>query len=113
MLVILNVLSHFDLTKYPPMSVERFHLEAEAARIAYLMREQDIGDPAYVDVDVMRILSQEFAADWVIKVRMDALVELPNLSPPINPSAVYIPVVDKDRNVCSFINSIAHSFGSA
>src|SRR6195952_3820455 len=52
MLVMLNVLSHFDLTKYPSMSIERFHLEAEAARVAYLMREQDIGDPAYVDVDV-------------------------------------------------------------
>jgi gamma-glutamyltranspeptidase/glutathione hydrolase len=113
MLVMLNILSHFDLTKYPPLSIERFHLEAEAARIAYLMREQDIGDPAYVDVDVKRILSKEFAADWAKKVRMDALVELPNVSPPINPSTVYITVVDKDRNVCSFINSIAHSFGSA
>ena len=61
MLVMLNILSHFDLTKYPPMSIERFHLEAEAARIAYLMREQDIGDPAYVDVDIKRILSKEFA----------------------------------------------------
>jgi len=64
MLVMLNVLSHFDLTKYPPMSIERFHLEAEAARIAYLMREQDIGDPAYVDVDIKRILSKEFAEGY-------------------------------------------------
>ncbi len=113
MLVMLNILSNFDLTKYPPMSIERFHLEAEAARIAYLMREQDIGDPAYVDVDVKRILSKEFAADYARKIRMDALIDLPKVSPPINPSTVYISVVDKDRNVCSFINSVAHSFGSA
>lgn len=113
MLVMLNILSHFDLTKYPSLSVERFHLEAEAARIAYLMREQDIGDPAYVDVDVSRILSKEFAADWAKKIRMDGLVELPSVTPPINPSTVYITVIDKDRNVCSFINSVAHSFGSA
>src|ERR1700704_4953482 len=113
MLVMLNILANFDLTKYPPMSIERFHLEAEAARIAYLMREQDIGDPAYVDVDIKRILSREFAAGYAKKIRMDRLLELPKVSPPINPSTVYITVIDKDRNVCSFINSIAHSFGSA
>src|ERR1700716_1039289 len=113
MLVMLNVLSHFDLTKYPSMSIERFHLEAEAARVAYLMREQDIGDPAYVDIDIKRILSKEFAAGYAKKIRMDALLELPKVSPPINPSTVYITVIDKDRNVCSFINSVAHSFGSA
>ena len=31
MLVMLNILSRFDLTKFKPLSVERFHLEAEAA----------------------------------------------------------------------------------
>ena len=113
MLVMLNILSHFDLTKYPPMSVERFHLEAEAARIAYLMREQDIGDPAFVGVDVSRILSKEFAADYAKKIRMDALLDLPKVTPPINPNTVYISVIDRDRNMCSFINSVAHSFGSA
>jgi len=113
MLVMLNILGHFDLGKFAPMSVERFHLEAEAARIAYLMREQDIGDPAYVGIDVERILSKQFAADWAAKIRMDALVELPDVRPPINPETVYITVIDKDRNVCSFINSVAHSFGSA
>ena len=55
MLVMLNILSRFDLARFPAMSVQRFHLEAEAARAAYMMREQHIGDPAYVNVDVARI----------------------------------------------------------
>jgi gamma-glutamyltranspeptidase / glutathione hydrolase len=113
MLVMLNILSRFDLTKFPAMSVERFHLEAEAARIAYMMREQHIGDPAQVNVDVARILTEEFAEEYGGKIRMDRLLDLPKVSPPMNPSTVYITVVDKDRNVCSFINSIAHAFGSA
>src|ERR1700682_4240444 len=112
MLVMLNILSRFDLTKFPAMSVERFHLEAEAARIAYMMREQHIGDPAFVNVDVARIWT-EFAEEYAGKIRMDRLLELPKVSPPMNPSTVYITVVDKDRNVCSFINSIAHAFGAA
>jgi gamma-glutamyltranspeptidase / glutathione hydrolase len=113
MLVMLNILSHFDLTKFAPLSVERFHLEAEAARVAYMMREQHIGDPTHVKVDVARILAKEFADEYAGKIRMDRMLDLPKVSPPMNPSTVYITVVDKDRNVCSFINSIAHSFGSA
>src|ERR1700704_3648130 len=69
MLVMLNILANFDLTKYPPLSVERFHLEAEAARIAYMMREQYIGDPQHVDVDVVRILAKESADEHVGKIR--------------------------------------------
>jgi gamma-glutamyltranspeptidase/glutathione hydrolase len=113
MLVMLNILSRFDLTKYPPLSIERFHIEAEAARIAYMMREQHIGDPEHVDVDVSRILSEEFAAEYGSQIKMDRMLDLPKVSPPMNPSTIYITVVDRDRNVCSFINSIAHSFGSA
>jgi gamma-glutamyltranspeptidase/glutathione hydrolase len=113
MLVMLNILSRFDLTKFPAISVERFHLEAEAARVAYMMREQYIGDPARADVDVVRILTREFADEHGVRIRLDRMLDLPNVAPPMNPSTVYITVVDKDRNVCSFINSIAHSFGSA
>jgi gamma-glutamyltranspeptidase / glutathione hydrolase len=113
MLVMLNILSRFDLTRFPAMSVERFHLEAEAARVAYMMREQYVGDPAHVDVDVVRILTREFADEHGARIRLDGMLDLPNVAPPMNPSTVYITVVDKDRNVCSFINSIAHSFGSA
>jgi gamma-glutamyltranspeptidase/glutathione hydrolase len=113
MLVMLNILSRFDLTKFPAMSIERFHLEAEAARIAYLMREQYIGDPGHVDVDVVRILTREFAAEYGARIRMDGMLDLPVVTPPMNPSTVYISVVDKDRNACSFINSIAQAFGSA
>src|SRR6201985_642352 len=63
MLVMLNILSHFDLTKFAPLSVERFHLEAEAARVAYMMREQKIGDPAFANVDVAGIL-KSYGAEY-------------------------------------------------
>ncbi|MDE2376277.1 gamma-glutamyltransferase [Bradyrhizobium sp.] len=113
MLVMLNILSRFDLTRFAPLSVERFHLEAEAARIAYMIREQHVADPAHMKIDVAKILAKEYADEYIGKIRMDGMLDLPNVAPPMNPSTIYITVVDKDRNVCSFINSIAHSFGSA
>src|SRR3954466_5430809 len=113
MLVMLNILSRFDLKKYAPLSVERFHLEAEAARIAYMIREQHIGDLTHMTLDVKEILAKEFADEYVGKISMDRMLDLPNVAPPMNPDTVYITVIDRDRNVCSFINSIAHSFGSA
>src|SRR6201747_3059380 len=94
MLVMLNILSRFDLTKFPALSVERFHLEAEAARIAYMMRETYIGDPAHVDVDVIRILAKDFAEEHVSKIRMDRTLDLPAGTPPMNPSNGYIPMGD-------------------
>src|SRR3954451_11455422 len=113
MLVMLNILERFDLKKFAPVSVERFHLEAEAARIAYMMREQLVGDPQHVSVDVARILAKDFADEHVSKIRMDGMLDLPNVAPPMNPNTIYCTVVDKDRNVCSFINSVAHAFGAA
>ncbi|HTO65496.1 MAG TPA: gamma-glutamyltransferase, partial [Bradyrhizobium sp.] len=77
MLLMLNILSRFDLTKFAPVSVERFHLEAEAARIAYMMREQHIGDPAQVKVDVEAILAREFADEYISKISMERLLDLP------------------------------------
>ncbi len=112
MLVMLNILSRFDLAQFGPLSVERFHLEAEAARIAYLMRDRYIGDPGHADVDVARILSRDFAGQHVDRIEMGRMLDLPAALPPNNPSTVYVTVVDEDRNACSFINSIAHAFGS-
>ncbi|MGX1228100.1 gamma-glutamyltranspeptidase/glutathione hydrolase [Bradyrhizobium japonicum] len=112
-LLMLNILSRFDLTKYAPLSIERFHLEAEAARIAYMNREMHVADPEHMKIDVAEMLAKGFADEYISKIRMDGMLDLPNVAPPMNPSTIYITVVDKDRNVCSFINSIAHSFGSA
>jgi gamma-glutamyltranspeptidase/glutathione hydrolase len=112
-LLMLNILSRFDLTKYAPLSVERFHLEAEAARIAYMNREMHVADPEHMKINVAEMLAKGFADEYISKIRMDGMLDLPNVAPPMNPSTIYITVVDKDRNVCSFINSVAHSFGSA
>ncbi len=42
----LGILEQFDLESLDPLGPERFHLEMEAARLAYGVREQFITDRA-------------------------------------------------------------------
>jgi gamma-glutamyltranspeptidase/glutathione hydrolase len=113
MLMMLNVLQGFDLAVYAPLSVERLHLEAEASRHAFLARERYVGDPKFVTLDLDRLLSPEFAAKIRRQIRLDRACELAPVAPPMHPSTIYLCVVDRDLNVCSFVNSIAYAFGSA
>jgi len=111
-LMILNILEGYDLASYGPMSVERLHLMAEATRLAYNAREETVGDPNFVDVDVDKLISKEFADEMRAKISLDSAMDLDYIKTPAHPDTVYLSVVDKDRNTMSFINSVFYSFGS-
>jgi gamma-glutamyltranspeptidase/glutathione hydrolase len=113
MLIILNVLGGVQLSKYAPLGVERFHLQAEASRHAILVRERHVGDPRFAAVDVDMLLSPDLASEIRKQIRIDGVSALPPAASPMHPSTVYLCVVDRDRNVCSFVNSLAYAFGSA
>ena len=112
-LLMLNILEGFDLGALEPDGVERLHLEAEATRLAYRDRNACLADPAAVDVPVGRLLDQGYAAQ--LRARIDperVLVDLPAPLLPEHRDTVYLTVVDRERNVVSFINSVFDSFGS-
>lgn len=96
-----------------PIGVERMHLEIEATRLAYAQRDLTVGDPAHAEVPVERLLSEENVR--ALREAIDpnrAGSALPDVRPPAHADTVYICVVDKDRNCCSFINSLFKGFGS-
>ena len=112
-LLILNVLEGFDLGALEPTGVDRFHLQVEAARLAYRDRNACLADPAAVDVPVGRLLDKGYAAQ--LRSLIDPERALRDLPPPLLPEhrdTVYLTVVDRERNVVSFINSVFDSFGS-
>ena len=113
MLMMLNVLGGFDLSQYPPLGVERFHLEAETSRHAFIARERHVGDPRFAAVDLATLLSAGFASEIRDQIHLNRVCALPPSASPMHPSTIYLCVVDRDRNVCSFVNSIAYAFGSA
>ena len=112
-LMMLNILSGYDLTAFEPNSVDRLHLETEASRVAYAMRDRYVADMRQADVPVEKMLSADFTAEMRAKIAMDTAMDAPEATGPAYRDTVYLTVVDKDRNACSFINSLYMPFGSA
>jgi gamma-glutamyltranspeptidase/glutathione hydrolase len=111
-LLMLNILSGFDLAALDPLGAERLHLEIEAGRLAYRDRDAFIADPQHSKVPVEALLAKDYAARLTQRIdRQHAATDLP---PPLMQSSdtVYLSVVDRDRNAISFINSTYYSFGS-
>ncbi len=112
-LLLLNILSGYDLPSMGAMSAERLHLEIEATRLAYNERDAHLADPAQVAVPVEQMLSADYAAELRAAIKLDRAT-VPAAPAPVAAHAdtVYLSVVDKDRNAVSFINSTFNSFGS-
>ncbi len=109
-LLILNILSHFP-GKGDPLDPARLHVEIEAARLAYAVRGALLaeGSPA----TGKRLLSAEFAAELAARINPEqAMTGLPSFAGPEHRDTVFLTVVDRDRNVVSFINSVFEPFGS-
>ena len=111
-LLILNILAGFR-PEGDPMALERLHVEIEATRLAYSVRNAFLADPALASVPGDWMLSGRLADDLRKRIEPGRMVDpLPKLAGPAHNDTVYITVVDKDRNSASFINSTFHTFGS-
>ena len=112
-LIMLNILSGFSLTDYAPMSAERLHLECEASRLAYGVRDRYVADPDQADIPLDFLLSEDYAAQLRAKISRDKVMPpLEDSDFPTHPDTVYLCVVDAEGNAVSFINSVFHGFGS-
>jgi gamma-glutamyltranspeptidase/glutathione hydrolase len=112
-LVALNILSRFDLAQFEPESIERRHLEIEAMRLAWVIRNRHIADLDFAHVPVEEILSDAMTDKLAAQISMERAIPEPDQVVPLPGSdTVYLSVVDKDRMAVSFINSIYHGFGS-
>jgi gamma-glutamyltranspeptidase/glutathione hydrolase len=111
-LMILNILSHFPGSG-DPLSPERLHIEVEATRLAYAARNRFVADPAKVDVPVDYLLSDALAKELADMINPEkAIADLPGFDEVPHRDTIYLCVVDEDRNVVSFINSVFFPYGS-
>ena len=111
-LIALNLLEGFDLPA-DPLSADRLHLEIEALRLAFADTRWYVADPSIVHVPVEELLSKEYAALRRKKIDLlRATLDQRRGIPVSGSDTVYLSVVDKAGNACSFINSNYLGFGT-
>ncbi len=124
-LQILGILSHFDLAKYEPNSVEAAHLFAEASKIAFADRNKYIADPDFVRVPTRELLSPEYLKSRAALISLDkasgrakpgnmgemAFNYVEDTSPSL-PSTSHFVIVDTSSNTVSMTTSVENVFGS-
>ena len=111
-LIMMAILEKFNFENINPLSVERFHLQAEATKIAYEQREENIGDPNFNNFDYKKLLDPQHINNLANMIAMDKIYKPKNHTITAHPNTIYLTVVDKDQNTVSFINSICFAFGS-
>lgn len=110
-LQMLNIMDGLGLDRLEPLSVERLHLEIEAARLAYRDRDSLLADPRMADIPVDTWLSETRASQYRSRIDRGRAMGPLTSDFPDHQSTVYITVVDRDLNAVSFINSTFWKFG--
>jgi len=109
----LNLLKGFDLDNLEPLGAPRLHLEIEAMRLAFADAFRFIADPAFSDIPLVGLLSEEYAAERRKSIdSQQAAVRVEHGSPPAVSDTVYFCAVDAEGNACSFIGSNYMGFGT-
>lgn len=113
-LEMLNVLEGHDLKSLGPKHPDYLHLFIEAKKLAFADRSRFYADPDFGKLPTAELISKKYGESQRKRIDMQlAAKDVPPGDPRLtHGDTIYLTVVDKDRNCCSFIQSIYYGFGS-
>jgi gamma-glutamyltranspeptidase/glutathione hydrolase len=106
----LNIVSHLPLEGLDYQSPEYLHYLIEAMKIAFHDGHQYITDPRFRAIPIDRLLSNSYCREQSTLITDTAQTFSEGAL--LATDTVYLTIVDKDRNMVSFINSLFNGFGS-
>lgn len=109
-LIALNILEGFDLGRLPRESVESYHLQLEAMKLAFADAHRYVADPERAEVPTRELLSKEYAAKRRRVIGERALA--PEPGDPLRGGTAYLCAADAGGMMVSFIESLFKGFGS-
>ncbi len=107
-LMALNILKGFEFSGRD--SVEAYHRQLEAMKLAYADGRRYIADPRNMKVSTAELLSDAFAAERRKQISSKAEMPMPGM--PARSGTVYLSAADYDGNMVSYIQSNYMGFGS-
>ncbi|GAC1361317.1 MAG: gamma-glutamyltransferase family protein [Herpetosiphon sp.] len=109
-LMALNILDGLDLPRHARDSVESFHLQIEAMKLAFADAHRYIADPEHSDVPLQGLLDLGYAEQRRVLIGQHARV--PEAGAPPRGGTVYLCATDGDGMMVSLIQSNYMGFGS-
>lgn len=106
----LGIASRFDLEEFGFNSSEYLHRMIESMKLAFADGHHFITDPRFREIPVEGLISEAYCRQRGELITDKAIVMASRGI--LDSDTVYLTVVDKDRNMVSFINSLYLSFGS-
>ncbi|MBD2795356.1 gamma-glutamyltransferase [Xenorhabdus sp. 18] len=113
---ILNIVEGYDLKSMGYNSAAYIHTLTEAMRHAYMDRNTYLGDPAFINNPLDRLLSKSYAASIRKEIQPNKATPSVNIQPGIGPhekpETTHYSVVDKAGNAVSTTYTINGRFGA-
>lgn len=109
-LLALNILEGYELSQFPRDSVESFHRQLEAMKLAFADVHHFVADPTHTPVPVEELLSKSYATRRRTLIGEQSLVA--EVGDPSSSDTTYLCTTDADGMMVSFIQSTFHGFGA-
>ena len=111
-ILLAGILAEFDMASLDPTGLDRFHIQAEATKLAYDARNRLLADPDYM-TGLDRFLDPELAkslAGYIDPNR--AIQDIARTTEAVHKDTVLITVVDRDGMSVSLIYSLFANHGA-
>ncbi len=111
-LIMLRMMSEFELSRLVPRDPGRLHIMIEAKKLAYADLYQHNCDPEFHRIPLDRLLSADYVRERASLIDMDSAMTPPSSGIPLGDDTVYLATADGSGMAVSFINSLYTGFGS-
>ncbi len=111
LLEMLHILENFDLAAMGHNSPDYIRTVAEAMKIATSDKDAHVGDPAFVDVPLDRLLSKDYARERAGGIERGEVWHVERMGGPEPEHTTHLSVIDREGNAVSMTHSLGMMSG--